>query len=221
MRVQSEEHIQRDSPPPSISAPCDAYDVERGRVVDRQSAGQPFCTLPRLRQRANPALFMTRRQEAACRRSSVVFAVFFRPLAAVSALVPLTAGASVRHRAAVRRPVRHRAAFVSLSHRSSARRSVSHRRSRTPAWASAWRLHLRFDERSSDSKASSDTCSTCWGATADVGSRGDQLQRERVYNFPLRRLTPYATFGIGVEWSSLDVKTTGPARGLSCHRARR
>ncbi len=46
-------------------------------------------------------------------------------------------------------------------------------------------------------------------ANADLGVTN--ISANGVYNFPLPRVTPYATFGIGVEHSGLHVKTPDPA----------
>ena len=48
------------------------------------------------------------------------------------------------------------------------------------------------------------------GDTANADLAVTNFSGNAVYNFPLRRVTPYATFGIGVERSSLDVKTPDP-----------
>lgn len=46
-------------------------------------------------------------------------------------------------------------------------------------------------------------------ANADLGLTN--VHGNLVYNFPLPHVTPYATFGVGIERSSLDVKTPDPA----------
>jgi opacity protein-like surface antigen len=44
------------------------------------------------------------------------------------------------------------------------------------------------------------------GDNADVDFAVTNVSGNAVYNFPLRKVTPYATFGIGVERTSLDFK---------------
>lgn len=46
-------------------------------------------------------------------------------------------------------------------------------------------------------------------AKADLGLTN--VHGNVVYNVPLPRVTPYATFGVGIERASLDVKTPDPA----------
>jgi opacity protein-like surface antigen len=48
------------------------------------------------------------------------------------------------------------------------------------------------------------------GDNANADLAVTNVSGNAVYNFPLRRVTPYATFGIGVERSSLDVEIPDP-----------
>jgi opacity protein-like surface antigen len=49
------------------------------------------------------------------------------------------------------------------------------------------------------------------GDDANLDMSLTNISGNAVYNFRMPRVTPYATFGIGVERSSLDVKTPDPA----------
>lgn len=48
------------------------------------------------------------------------------------------------------------------------------------------------------------------GDDANVDLSFTNVSGNAVYNFPLPRVTPYATFGIGIERTSLDVKSPDP-----------
>jgi opacity protein-like surface antigen len=50
-----------------------------------------------------------------------------------------------------------------------------------------------------------------FGDNANVDLGVTNISANGVYNFPLPRVTPYATFGIGVERSGVHVKTPDPA----------